>query len=123
MVDIFKALSDENRLRIINILREHELCVCEIEIILDLSQSNVSRHLKNLKQIGIVEASKDAQWVHYSLSPLFLNEHSDLLVYLDKHFELGVYSNDLGVLNKYRANGLNCTDVKERKDQVVELIF
>ncbi len=50
IVNMFKALSDENRLRIMSLLIREELCVCEIEVILELSQSNVSRHLNKLKK-------------------------------------------------------------------------
>lgn len=57
-VDIFKALADENRLRIISLLLTKELCVCEIEASLEMSQSNVSRHLTKLKTSGIVDSRK-----------------------------------------------------------------
>lgn len=63
----FKALGDRNRLRIINMLKDRALCVCEITYILKLSQSTVSGHLRILKEAGIVEDTKDGLWVEYSL--------------------------------------------------------
>lgn len=63
-----KALGDRNRLRIINMLKDRALCVCEITEILKLSQSTVSGHLRILKEAGIVEDSKDGLWVEYHLS-------------------------------------------------------
>lgn len=72
MIDVLKALADENRLRIIQLILQAELCVCEIETLLDMTQSNVSRHLSKLKQAGIIESSKDGQWVHYKISPNFI---------------------------------------------------
>jgi ArsR family transcriptional regulator len=64
---IFKALADKNRLRIINMLGEKSLCVCEITEVLHLSQSTVSGHLKVLKDAGLVEDEKNGLWVEYRL--------------------------------------------------------
>lgn len=61
------ALSDETRLRIVNILRGGELCVCEITEVLGISQTKASRHLNILKTAGIVSDRRQAQWVYYSL--------------------------------------------------------
>lgn len=61
------ALADETRLRIINILRNGELCVCQITEVLGISQSKASRHLNILKTAGIVTDRRQAQWVYYSL--------------------------------------------------------
>ncbi|HET6450728.1 MAG TPA: metalloregulator ArsR/SmtB family transcription factor, partial [Spirochaetia bacterium] len=58
--DLLKALADTNRLRILNLLHEQTLCVCDLEAILELNQSNLSRHLSKLKQAGIVSARKEA---------------------------------------------------------------
>lgn len=68
---IFKALSDEKRLRIINLLLNSgkELCVCELVDALDEPQYNVSRHLKELKNAGMTEEKKVGRWVSYSLAP------------------------------------------------------
>jgi len=65
----FQALSDEKRLRIVDILRGGERCVCELVEDLELSQSLLSFHLKTLKEAGLVADRKDGRWVHYSLIP------------------------------------------------------
>jgi ArsR family transcriptional regulator len=62
-----KALGDRNRLRIINMLKDRALCVCEITDILKLSQSTVSGHLRILKDAGIVQDTKNGLWVEYHL--------------------------------------------------------
>lgn len=67
LVEVLKALADENRVRILNLLKEGEFCVCNIDETLGLSQSNTSRHMNKLKNVGIVESRKEAQWVHYKL--------------------------------------------------------
>lgn len=66
-VFLFKALSDETRLRIIILLSEKELCVCEIEEALDSSQAKVSRHLAVLRNAGLVVSRRDDQWIYYSI--------------------------------------------------------
>jgi DNA-binding transcriptional ArsR family regulator len=65
---LLRALGDETRLRIFSLLTKAELCVCEIEDILDLSQSLVSNHLAVLRRAGLVESRRDAEdarWVFY----------------------------------------------------------
>jgi len=64
---IFKALGDRSRLRIINMLSEKAMCVCEITEVLGLSQSTVSGHLRVLKEAELVEDEKDGLWVEYHL--------------------------------------------------------
>lgn len=67
ITNMLKALSDETRLRIINILYEKELCVCDIMEILKMNQTKVSRHLSYLKNADLVIDRKQAQWAYYSL--------------------------------------------------------
>src|SRR5512143_1246792 len=68
LVTIFKALSDETRLRIIKLLELGELCVCDIVAALDMVQPKVSFHLSTLKEAGIIKDRKQGKWTHYSLS-------------------------------------------------------
>jgi ArsR family transcriptional regulator len=84
---ILKALADGNRLRIMNLLMRGELCVCELEEILGLSQTNVSRHLNKLTQAGLLDSRKEAQWVFYSINNDFISGHSILAKYLETSFE------------------------------------
>ncbi len=65
---ILKALSDKNRLAIVNMLVVKPLCVCEIKAALPISQSTVSGHLKILKDAEIITDIKDGLWVDYSLN-------------------------------------------------------
>ena len=66
---VFKALSDETRLRVLILLARQELCVCEIEETLKLSQSRVSRHLTVLRNAGLVLDRRNGTWIHYRLAP------------------------------------------------------
>ena len=63
------ALSDETRLRIIDLLRSDERCVCELTDALDAAQSRLSFHLKVLKDAGLVTDRRDGRWAYYALAP------------------------------------------------------
>jgi ArsR family transcriptional regulator, arsenate/arsenite/antimonite-responsive transcriptional repressor len=67
LVQLYKALSEEMRLRIMMLLTHGELCVCDLMAILDEAQSKVSRHLAYLKHSGMVKSKRDGLWMHYSL--------------------------------------------------------
>ena len=67
MVRLFKALSDETRIRIIKLLEHGELCVCDIVAALGMVQPKVSFHLGVLKNAGVLKDRKKGKWVHYSL--------------------------------------------------------
>src|SRR5438876_10190284 len=66
--DLFKALADATRLRILALLVGGEICVCEIHGALKLPQPTVSRHLAYLRKAGLVETRRDGLWVHYRLA-------------------------------------------------------
>ncbi len=68
LVPIFKALSDETRLRIIKLLAQGELCVCDITAALDMVQPKVSFHLSTLKEAGLIKDRKQGRWIHYNLN-------------------------------------------------------
>ncbi|MDH4164114.1 MAG: metalloregulator ArsR/SmtB family transcription factor [Nitrospirota bacterium] len=68
LATIFKALSDETRLRIIKLLEQGELCVCDITAALDMVQPKVSFHLSALREAGLIKDRKQGKWIHYSLN-------------------------------------------------------
>ncbi|MBU1318313.1 MAG: metalloregulator ArsR/SmtB family transcription factor [candidate division Zixibacteria bacterium] len=67
-LSITKALSDENRVRVLMALNIGELCVCQIIELLNLAPSTVSKHMSILKQARLVEGEKDGKWVYYRLA-------------------------------------------------------
>ncbi len=72
LLTLLRALSDDTRLRIFALLTKAELCVCEIEDILDLPQSLVSNHLSVLRRAGLVRSRRDAEdarWIFYRADP------------------------------------------------------
>lgn len=65
---LFLALADRTRLRLLNLMREGEICVCFFTQVLGESQPKISRHLAYLRNAGIVKARRDGKWVHYSIA-------------------------------------------------------
>lgn len=99
-MQIIKALTDENRVRILMALRNRELCVCQITGMLDLSPSTTSKHLSILRQARLIESNKKGRWVYYTTlmdtpqNPLVGDmvafaikylEHSDVIEEDEKH--------------------------------------
>ena len=64
-----KASSDINRLRILKMLEQRDMCVCEIAYVLGIAQPSVSRHLKKLKSAGFIDSGQDGFWTNYFLDP------------------------------------------------------
>lgn len=63
-----KAIAESTRLRIVLLLQHYgELCVCDLQAVLELSQPKISRHLKTLRDEGLVQGRREGLWVHYSL--------------------------------------------------------
>ena len=65
---LFRALGDETRLRIVALLTHGELCVCHLETALELTQPTASRHLGVLRAAGVVEPRREGSWIYYRLS-------------------------------------------------------
>lgn len=63
----FTALADRTRRRLLNLMREHEICVCYFTEVLDVSQPKISRHLAYLRNAGIVEARREGKWMYYRI--------------------------------------------------------
>ena len=80
--EIFRALGDETRLRILNLLSKKELCVCQINDVLRLSQPNASKHLNRLRICGLISYRKISQWCFYSINQEFMKQNSILYDYL-----------------------------------------
>lgn len=67
LLNKLKALSDETRLGIVNLIMERELCICQIQAVLNMSQPRISRHMRILRESGLIESRKEAQRTYYSI--------------------------------------------------------
>ena len=82
LIKAMKALSDETRLRILNILLERECCVCEVMQALDISQSRASRNLGILQNAGFLKERRDGLWIVYSIDWQTANRYAAFLAKL-----------------------------------------
>lgn len=104
-IKVMKALSDPNRIKIIKLLQQRMLCVCELQCALGISQPNVSKHLKILEEAEMVESTKDGLWVNYTLSSGKLNPYAASLLgslwhWLDEDPEVDVIVQRVPLLNR-----------------------
>lgn len=82
---IFKAFGDESRVRIMHLLFKNEaMCITDLELVLDFSQTKTSRHLTYLKNAGLLKASKLDQWVFYDIKQEFYDIVAQILRFLEK---------------------------------------
>ncbi|MBE9062696.1 metalloregulator ArsR/SmtB family transcription factor [cf. Phormidesmis sp. LEGE 11477] len=65
---LFQAFSDGYRLQVIELLRDQELCACDIAKHLGITQSKLSFHLKTLKEVGLIEGRQEGRWIYYRLN-------------------------------------------------------
>ena len=80
MLEIFeiaaKTIADPSRVRILKLLENGELCVCQITAVLDLAPATVSKHLASLRTAGLLQQRRDGKWVHYRLAERDLTPHA-----------------------------------------------
>src|SRR6266540_2064243 len=107
LVKHLKILADETRIRILNLLRNSELCVCEITYALDAAQSNISRHLAKLSSAHFVVSSKKAQWVSYRINTAMLAEYPFMQTLLHQELaKIDQCKEDLARLRECQQRGI-----------------
>jgi ArsR family transcriptional regulator, arsenate/arsenite/antimonite-responsive transcriptional repressor len=75
LIKAIKAVSDETRLRMINLLLQRECCVCEVMLVLNISQTRASRNLSMLHDAGLLNLRKEGLWAYYSIDRSSLDEY------------------------------------------------
>ena len=103
--EYFKGLADINRLRIMNLLLTGELCGCDIQYVLEASQSNVSRHLTYLKRSGLVVDRRAGYRIYYQLAKDDKPELKALLAYLRVALKDKLFASDMKKLKAAIKNG------------------
>ena len=104
-VKVMKAISDINRVKIIKMLQQKMMCVCEIQAVLNIAQPAVSKHLKILENAALVVSKKDGLWVNYRLtdgssSPYVATLLGNLRHWLDDDPEVTEIFNKLPVIKR-----------------------
>lgn len=108
---MFRAFSDPLRLRILHLLREGELCVCDIVTILQVPQPTVSRHLGYLRRAGLIASHRERYWTFYELVPGRTAFHKKLLECLDTCVvDVPALSVDAKRARSIRQRGACCSD-------------
>lgn len=109
LLSILKAMADESRLRILCLLNQRELCVCEIEEVLKTSQSNISRHLTKLKDKGIIASEKQARFVIHRIDRNMTDKYPFIQETLNQASKMEKYKEDIENLSKIGERcGLSC---------------
>lgn len=117
MIEVLKALADETRLRILSQLLKSEMCVCEIEHCLKLTQSNASRHLTVLKKAGVLSSYKKAQWTYFKMSEDFIDENKELYNYLLRKIStIPSYNEDCDMFQSCRKQDI-CNNIGGHYEQ------
>jgi ArsR family transcriptional regulator len=113
LVEILKVLGDENRIRILNLLKDGELCVCEIESILELNQSNVSRHLTRLSSVKLIKSYKKAQFVYYTINDEIISNYAFIGEILKNEMsKIQQCKQDSKLLILFKESNINCENIE-----------
>ncbi len=104
-IKVMKALSDQNRVKIVKMLQHKTMCVCELRAALEISQPNASKHLKILEEAGMVGYHKDGLWVNYYLkdgvkSPYVASILGNLKYWLEDDPEIAKLVGKIPFLNR-----------------------
>jgi len=112
-IALFKALSDETRLKILQILLTRDLCVGALAYQLEISEAAVSQHLKQLRKVGLVRGEKRGYWTHYLVEKNRLKDLGkilDELTHLAPRPEAGCLRNTDGKINTKKEGNPMCAD-------------
>jgi len=105
LVEIFKALSDEHRVKIVEMLVGGELCACDIQEQFQLTQPTISHHMKVLIQCGLVEGEKRGKWMFYFINDKKINEL--------REFTEGIANRDTSL---ERVSSCQCDGERKKKE-------
>ena len=117
LIQILKALGDDNRLRILNALRCGAICVCELEEILEMSQSNVSRHLSKLTNAKIVTFYKEAKFVYYKIDEETLKQHPFIEIIINQELDkVDKFKHECSIARHYQSTGNTCEEIMKTNE-------
>lgn len=120
--DIFRAFSDESRIRILNLIwRNQEMCISDMELILDFTQTKTSRHLSYLKNAGLVKFRKRDQWVYYYINDSHMDIVTQLFSMLEKDHQLQQDIHEYRTLYTNNELAIRQLHIKQNKYKVPSL--
>ena len=113
IASILKTLSDINRLRVLNLLNKREMCVCEIEYITEINQSNLSRHLKNMTNIGLLINWKENKFSYYRINEKFINQNPFIREIMVRLSEEEIIQEDEKKYSEYITENIPCECISD----------
>ncbi len=124
LLRVMKALSDPSRVRALKLLEERKLCVCELQVLLGLAQSTVSKHMKTLEDAGLVESERQGTWIIYRLAK---GDESDLMEILgnvlDNACKAAKYNVSIRVVSEHKKLVIEIADDGEGIDESQQAII
>jgi DNA-binding transcriptional ArsR family regulator len=112
-VTLFQALADDTRLQMLALLRQHgELCVCDLEHVLDITQSKASRHLRYLYNAGLVKDRRANVWIHYRIAEDLTAEQTVILDNAQKLLDPARVSTLNSALAAWKAEKNGCAPIR-----------
>jgi ArsR family transcriptional regulator, arsenate/arsenite/antimonite-responsive transcriptional repressor len=123
LAQLYKALSEETRLRIMMLLTQGELCVCDIQAVLDEPQSKVSRHLAYLKHSGLVTSKRVGVWMHYLIKESADETCMEQLAFMEENLsKLPQFGADRNKLQEFKKQkGCDALPSPRRKGRMAAL--
>ncbi|TDP93054.1 ArsR family transcriptional regulator [Halanaerobium saccharolyticum] len=82
LLNFLKAIADENRLKILKLLLDGQYCVCQLEQLLDKSQSSISQHLNYFKELDLLKEEKSGKWIYYTVDRSVYDKYLAALISL-----------------------------------------
>jgi len=102
LLNFLKCIADENRLKILKLLLDGQFCVCQLQELLDKSQSSVSQHLSYFKELNLLNEDKSGKWIYYSV-------------------DRNVYDSFLAKLISLKANSLSELELEDLENKINKL--
>jgi len=115
LAEVFKALNDETRLRVLKLLENESLCVCEIMEVLGMIQSRISRHLHILRRAGFLTAQRDKKWVIYRWNRERANPYH---LPLQEMIRLWLNNDEQVKGDKKRLQQVKAMNMREKREKV-----
>jgi len=108
IIDTLKTLSDVNRLRILNLLNQKPLCVCELEYVLGINQSNLSRHLRTMSNTGLLTSWRENKYAYYGINEEFVAANGFIEEIIGRLTEEQQLKEDLENFQAYVEEAIPC---------------
>lgn len=110
IIEILKSLGDLNRLRILNILRKFQKsCNCDLEEVLELNQSNASRHITKLRKDNLIVFEKVGKWSYYSINDESLEKYPFIVELLDS-LDVDIFLKDIEKFSIFKEKKERCSN-------------